>query len=96
MEREEKEDEEDEERGQIEDSTISLLRDEEEEEEDGEGEDESEAEQDVSHGPDTSCATEPRLSEEEGSDDQPLPSSSPSSRASPMNSPRYLDVNKLN
>ncbi|KAM6924012.1 uncharacterized protein FYW49_006447 [Xenentodon cancila] len=85
LEREEEEDEECEKRGHPLDSTVSLLRDKEREEE---GEDEAEAEQDVSHGPDTSCPLEPSLSEEEGSDDQPLPSSISSSRASSVDASR--------
>ncbi|XP_072252318.1 uncharacterized protein [Leuresthes tenuis] len=82
---EEEDDEEGEEKGQPQDSRTSLLRDKQKGEK---GEDESEAEQDVSHGLDTSCPPEPSLSEEEVSDDQPLPSSKLSSRASSLDSPR--------
>ncbi|XP_047440741.1 titin isoform X2 [Mugil cephalus] len=97
VEKEEEEEDEVEETEPPQHSRRSLLRDKEEEEEEEEevveeeeeeGEDEPETEQDVSHGPDTSCPPEPRLSEEEASESQPLPSSEPSSRASSLDSPR--------
>ncbi|XP_061581863.1 capping protein-inhibiting regulator of actin dynamics isoform X3 [Cololabis saira] len=85
LDREEDEEEEYEERGHPPDPTVSLLRDKEKGEE---GEDEPEAEQDVSHGPDTSCPAEPSLSEDEGSDDQAPPSSTPGSRAESLDTSR--------